>query len=210
MGLWFLVRAVRERRDGDGRRGASRRVLAAAVVIGLVVLVLSVVLGGTGLWAEYAQVIRAGTRAVIVDPRNAGIAALVAGCGRWWRRARADAASRRRRRGARRHGVGRLAPSRHGRELRVGDRRLARDPAGHLVPLPERLDPDRDRRRPARPWQRQPAGLVAPRRGGRGRGRLDRRVAAPLRGDGPRHRCGATVSTGAGSAHRRRSGRAGG
>jgi len=78
MGLWFLVRAVRERRDDDGRPGGSLRVLAAAVVIGLVVLVLSVVLGGHGPWADYAQVIRAGTRAVIVDPRNAGIAALVA------------------------------------------------------------------------------------------------------------------------------------
>jgi Glycosyltransferase family 87 len=79
MGLWFLVRAVRERRDGNGRAGGSARVLAAAVVIGLVVLVLSVLLGGPGLWADYAQVIRAGTRAVIVDPRNASIAALVAG-----------------------------------------------------------------------------------------------------------------------------------
>jgi Glycosyltransferase family 87 len=77
MGLWFLVRAVRER-GGGGSPGGSARVLAAAVGIGLVVLALSVVLGGPGLWADYAQVIRAGTRAVIVDPRNAGIAALVA------------------------------------------------------------------------------------------------------------------------------------
>jgi Glycosyltransferase family 87 len=79
MGLWFLVRAVRERREGDRRLGGSARVLVAAVVIGLVVVLLSLVLGGPGLWADYAQVIRAGTRAVIVDDRNAGIAALVAG-----------------------------------------------------------------------------------------------------------------------------------
>ena len=78
MGLWFLVRALRERR-GDGYPGGSARVIAAAIGIGLVVLALSLVLGGPGLWADYAQVIRSGMRAVIVDPRNAGIAALVAG-----------------------------------------------------------------------------------------------------------------------------------
>jgi hypothetical protein len=84
MGLWFLVRAIRERRDGrndrrgDGRDGASARVVVAAVVIGLAVVALSVVLGGTGVWAEYAQVIGSGTRAVIVDDRNAGIAAIAA------------------------------------------------------------------------------------------------------------------------------------
>jgi hypothetical protein len=87
MGLWFLVRALRERRNGrDGEptrgngdpSGGSGRVIAAAVVIGLAVIALSVVLGGTAVWAEYAKVIGAGTRAVIVDPRNAGIAAMVA------------------------------------------------------------------------------------------------------------------------------------
>ena len=78
MGLWFLVRALRERRR-DGYLGGSAHVLAAAIGIGLVVIALSVLLGGPGLWADYAQVICAGTRAVIVDPRNAGIAALIAG-----------------------------------------------------------------------------------------------------------------------------------
>ena len=77
MGLWFLVRAVRERRDG-GPSGGSR-VLVTAALAALVILGLSVVVGGTAIWAEYGEVIRAGTRAVIVDERNAGIAALVAG-----------------------------------------------------------------------------------------------------------------------------------
>lgn len=76
MGLWFLVRALRERRGGQA--GGSARVLAAAFAIGLVVLTLSVAAGGPGLWTEYGQVIGSGTRAVIVDPRNVGIAALVA------------------------------------------------------------------------------------------------------------------------------------
>jgi hypothetical protein len=87
MGLWLLVRALRQRRDGRGGAssrgsdepsGGSARVIAAAVGVGLAVIALSVVLGGTAVWAEYAQVIGAGTRAVIVDPRNSGIAALVA------------------------------------------------------------------------------------------------------------------------------------
>jgi hypothetical protein len=86
MGLWFLVRALRERRSGIGGqptrgappRGSSGRVIAAAVVISLAVIALSAVLGGTAVWAEYAKVIGAGTRAVIVDPDNAGIAAVVA------------------------------------------------------------------------------------------------------------------------------------
>lgn len=77
MGLWFLVRALRERRGGHP--GGSANVLVTAVVFGLVIVALSVVAGGAGTWAEYAEVIRAGTRAVIVDPRNAGIAAMVAG-----------------------------------------------------------------------------------------------------------------------------------
>jgi hypothetical protein len=77
MGLWFLVRAIRER--GHGRPGAAVRVLAAAIGIGIVVIALSVLVGGPGIWVDYAQVVGAGTRAVIVDPRNAGIAALVAG-----------------------------------------------------------------------------------------------------------------------------------
>ena len=81
MGLWFLLRAVRDRPGGggvEGRRGGSARVIAAALGIGIAVVALSVMAGGTGMWADYAKVIGAGTRAVIVDPRNAGIAALVA------------------------------------------------------------------------------------------------------------------------------------
>lgn len=88
MGLWFLVRALRERRDGpSGERsrggGAPRSgsggVVGAAIGLGLGVVAVSALLGGTGVWGEYVKVIGAGTRAVIVDPRNAGIAALLAG-----------------------------------------------------------------------------------------------------------------------------------
>lgn len=73
MGLWFLVRAVR------GRAPGYRVVLASAVVLGAAVVGLSVAIGGSAAWLEYADVIRAGTNAIVVDPRNAGPAAAVAG-----------------------------------------------------------------------------------------------------------------------------------
>jgi len=72
MGLWFLVRAIRDR-----ARGTWWVVLAAAVV-GAVIVVTSVVVGGLGPWQEYAAVVRGGTAASIVDPRNAGPAAIMA------------------------------------------------------------------------------------------------------------------------------------
>lgn len=72
MALWFIVRWVRD------RRGDAATVLLTAIGVGAVILVLSVALGGLGLWAEYVAVVRSGTGAVIVDPRNAGIAAIAA------------------------------------------------------------------------------------------------------------------------------------
>lgn len=77
MSLWFLVRAISEWRGGHP--AGSTRVLVTAILIGLAIVMSSVVVSGPGNWLEYIDVLRAGTRAVIVDPRNAGIAALVAG-----------------------------------------------------------------------------------------------------------------------------------
>ena len=74
MGLWFLVSAVRARAPNG-----ARTAVVTAIVVGLGVAAASVVLGGLGLWTDYAQVVRAGTNAVIVDPRNAGPAAMIAG-----------------------------------------------------------------------------------------------------------------------------------
>jgi hypothetical protein len=73
MGLWFAIRAFRERSRG------LAVVVVSAVVVGAAVIAASVLLGGVGLWVDYAGVVRSGTGAVIVDPRNAGIAALIAG-----------------------------------------------------------------------------------------------------------------------------------
>ena len=74
MGLWFLVSAARDR-----ARNGARIVVVTAIAVGLGVVAASVLFGGLSLWTDYAEVVRAGTNAVIVDPRNAGPAALIAG-----------------------------------------------------------------------------------------------------------------------------------
>jgi hypothetical protein len=73
MGLWFLVRAARDRSSGGGL------VVASAIVAGAAIVLASLLLGGLQLWLDYGQVVRAGTSAVVVDARNAGIAAVIAG-----------------------------------------------------------------------------------------------------------------------------------
>ncbi len=76
LALWFLARAFRDPRLED--RASARLVVATAVVVGVAIVAASVVIGGPALWSEYADVVRAGAGATIVDPRNAGIAAQVA------------------------------------------------------------------------------------------------------------------------------------
>jgi hypothetical protein len=73
MGLWFVVRAVVDRSSG------AARVAVAAIAVGIAILIASVALGGVERWVEYGAVVRAGTNAVIVDPRNAGPAAMLVG-----------------------------------------------------------------------------------------------------------------------------------
>ena len=70
LGLWFLVRGMR----GDRH---ALRVAAIAVAAGILVIVASVLLGGVALWSEYALIVQAGSGADIVDPRNAGPAAVI-------------------------------------------------------------------------------------------------------------------------------------
>ncbi|MEO8424799.1 MAG: glycosyltransferase 87 family protein [Actinomycetota bacterium] len=76
IGVWFLARALRERRREEGRSAAL--VVGSAAAFGGLALVASVVIWGTPVWAEYGDVVRAGAQATIVDPRNAGIAAQLA------------------------------------------------------------------------------------------------------------------------------------
>lgn len=76
LGLWFLVRAARERTTAG--RVNSGRVVIVAVGSAFMIVAVSVALGGPVVWAEYGRVIGASTHAVIIDPRNASPAALFA------------------------------------------------------------------------------------------------------------------------------------
>lgn len=71
LGLWFLVRGL----GGDGR---ARLVAVSAIAGGVAVVAASIAVGGVGLWSEYALVVQAGSGADVVDPRNAGPAAVIA------------------------------------------------------------------------------------------------------------------------------------
>ena len=74
LGLWLLVRGLRE-----GRAGRSYRVLAVAAVVGLGLLAAGVALGGVGPWADYVAFLRGGAgTADLVSPLNVGPASQLA------------------------------------------------------------------------------------------------------------------------------------
>jgi hypothetical protein len=68
--LWLAVRAVRSE--------VARRALLAAVITGIAIVAVSLLVGGSLPWIEYVAVVRAGSGADLVDPRNAGPAAQIA------------------------------------------------------------------------------------------------------------------------------------
>jgi hypothetical protein len=70
VGAWLVARSVTS--------PDARRALGAAVVMGIAVIGASVAIGGTQPWLDYAAVVRAGSGADLVDPRNAGPAAQIA------------------------------------------------------------------------------------------------------------------------------------
>jgi len=74
LGLWLLVRGLRE-----GRTGRSYRVLAVAAVVGLGLLAASAALGGAGPWADYVAFLHGGAgTADLVSPLNVGPASQLA------------------------------------------------------------------------------------------------------------------------------------
>jgi uncharacterized membrane protein len=74
VGLWWLVRWFR-----DGRRGSAGTVVAAAIMAGLALLLVSVLVGGPGPWADYVAFLGSGSQtADLVGPLNIGPASQVA------------------------------------------------------------------------------------------------------------------------------------
>ncbi len=71
LGVWFGTRTI----GGDR---ASARALAVAVLVGVALLAVSLAVGGLSPWTDYVAVVRAGSNADLVDPRNAGPAAQLA------------------------------------------------------------------------------------------------------------------------------------
>jgi hypothetical protein len=53
-------------------------VVVTAALVGAAVLVVSLIAGGLPQWSEYVTVIRVGSQASIIDPRNAGPAPVIA------------------------------------------------------------------------------------------------------------------------------------
>jgi hypothetical protein len=77
LGLWFGIRAVRDRRRGADPAG-NAVTFGTFVVAGTAVAVASVLVGGVDRWQEYFRVLSVAGRAELVDPRNIGPAAQVA------------------------------------------------------------------------------------------------------------------------------------
>jgi hypothetical protein len=77
VGLWFLVRGLRDWRGGS-RWPRAWAVLASAAALVLAIVAASLLLGGTGPWLDYVAVLRAGTNADLLDGRNLGPAVQVA------------------------------------------------------------------------------------------------------------------------------------
>ena len=77
LGLWLLVRGVRDARSG--RSGTALRILAVAVAVGLGLLAVSLAVGGIAPWADYVAFLRESSGAAdVVSPLNIGPASLVA------------------------------------------------------------------------------------------------------------------------------------
>lgn len=68
---WVAARVVAD------RGGPQARVLAAAAVTGVAVVIVSLIVGGSGPWQDYIAVVRAGAGAGLVDPRNLGPVSLL-------------------------------------------------------------------------------------------------------------------------------------
>jgi Glycosyltransferase family 87 len=73
LGLWLVARLIRVRHD-EGLAPIGRILAGAGATAGILVG-LSVLVGGAGVWGEYLRVAAVMSGADLVDPRNAGPAA---------------------------------------------------------------------------------------------------------------------------------------
>ncbi len=87
LGIWLVARGFRVRRFSRARDPgvapatllpAEWRVAAVALVAGVVVVAVSAVAGGVGVWADYLTMLRTGAGTSLLDPRNLGPAAQIA------------------------------------------------------------------------------------------------------------------------------------
>jgi len=77
LGIWLLVRGVRDARSG--RSGSALRVLAVAATVGLGLLAVSLAVGGIAPWADYVAFLRESSGAAdVVSPLNVGPASQIA------------------------------------------------------------------------------------------------------------------------------------
>ena len=77
MGLWLLVRGVRDARSRRSSR--ALQILAVAAAVGLGLLVISLAIGGPDPWADYLAFLRESASAAdVVSPLNVGPASQVA------------------------------------------------------------------------------------------------------------------------------------
>ena len=77
LGLWLLVRGVRDARSG--RSGTALRILAVAAAAGLGLLAVSLAVGGLAPWTDYVAFLRAtSASADVVSPLNVGPASQIA------------------------------------------------------------------------------------------------------------------------------------
>ena len=70
LGLWFVVRGVRDRR--------AMVTVGAAIVTAALLVLLGLAVGGIGPWRDYVTVLGAANRAELLDPDNVGLAAVLA------------------------------------------------------------------------------------------------------------------------------------
>ena len=68
--MWFAVRGLRQRREGGP--ASAWEVVAVAVATMAALAAFSLAVAGASPWADYLAVVRAGTGADLVDPRNMG------------------------------------------------------------------------------------------------------------------------------------------